>query len=97
MRWIYLFLILAVCNIGWYGPKTSNALTASQDVVANSSDTHAVGTSANYWRRGFFAYHYMSEHLNPPAAVSSFGVVWVSTDNHLYFTNDSGSSTQIDD
>lgn len=100
MFWIGLFLILALGfwnrqSAAYIGPRTASPFTASPDILANSSDTHSLGNSSNYWRRGFGAYYYMSEHISPPTAISSFGVIWTSTDNNLYFTNDSGTSTQL--
>jgi len=89
-------LLLSVAHIGWFGPKTSTGTIASQDVYANSSDTHSIGTSSNYWKNGYFAYLKMSEHTaNEISNTPSFGVIFVSSDNFLYYVNDSGTKYSI--
>ena len=87
--------LLAFSNIAWYSPRTSTNLTASQDVLASSTDTHSVGTSGNIWKNSYLRREYIKESGPTPTTIASFGVVWVSTDNNLYFTNDAGSSEKI--
>jgi len=89
--------LLAACQIGWFGPTKSTGTIASPDVVANSSDTHSIGKSTAIWRHGYFSFLKMSEHSgNEITNTSSFGVIYVSTDNLLYYVNDSGTKYKVD-
>lgn len=89
-------LALAFLQFGFFGPRTSTGLTASQDVLANSSDSHSVGVSSNYWRNSFTAYQYMSYHHNQPATVASFGIIYVSLDGNIYYVDGSGTRYSLD-
>ena len=92
---LILIILIGFSNIGWFSPRTSTNLTASQDVLASSSDTHNVGTSGNIWKNSYLRREYIKESGPAPTTIASFGVVWVSTDNNLYFTNDAGSREKI--
>lgn len=93
---LVILLVLASLQFGFFGPRTSTGLTASQDVLANSSDSHSVGTNSNYWKTSFTAYQYLSYHHNQPTTVASFGVIYVSLDGNIYFVNGSGTRFSLD-
>jgi hypothetical protein len=91
-----IVILLACLSIGWYSPKTQSNQTASQDVLASSSDTHNIGTPANLWHNGYFRYTTFGYTIVAPAAVASYGGIFASTDGHIYYRNAAGTTTQMD-
>lgn len=96
-RYILLLLLISIAHLAWWGPTTSTGSIASKDILVNSADTHSVGTSTTYLKNGYLAYLRMSEHTSQGCnTVSSFGCIYVSTDNNVYFVNDSGTKYKFD-
>lgn len=94
IKYIFLALIpFVLC--GAYPPINYNSNTASSDVLANSSDTHSLGVLSDYWKESYVAYMRIPHHMVPPTSVTSFGVLYVSTDKSLRFRKDDGSETVL--
>lgn len=95
--WIF-FAFLPILFCGWYSPRTNTNQTASQDVLASSTNTHYVGTSGNYWREGYYAYLRLNHRIGSGgqiASASSFGFLYVSTDRSLHYVKDNGVDTTV--
>lgn len=88
------FCILIYC--AWFTPRPSSQFVSSTDVLAVSSDSASVGVADNFWRNAFFRNQNLAYRAEAPSTNASFGTVWASTDGHLYYTNSSGVSTQLD-
>ena len=79
----------------WFTPRPTTQFTASMDVQAPSTDTHAVGTETVYWRNGYFRHQNLRYRTGAPTQISSYGILWASNDNTLWFTDAAGTSTQV--
>lgn len=90
-----IVIICSAFNIAWVSPRTSNALRASQDVLASSSDTHAVGSSSNRWENGYFNYMRLHHYAPSSTNVASFGYLYVSTDKSLNYRDEDGTNTVV--
>lgn len=95
IKYLIGIVVFGFLNCAWLGTRSSSGVTASPDVVAASTDVHNVGTSSLVWQNGYFSRLRFSEKSEAASNVASFGQVWVSTDNNLYFTNDSGTTTRL--
>jgi len=95
---LIIILVLGIFNKtagSWPTPLPTSNFVASQDVLATSSDSHDVGKSGTNWLNGFFKNIRFSERGEAPSTISSYGTVYVSIDNELYYQNDAGTSTRI--
>lgn len=92
----YILLILIACfSIGWGGARSQTNLTASQDVVAASSDVHGIGTTGNYWKNIIGSYHKFPHKSNACDNSASVGCMYVNGSGSLIFRNASGSETTV--
>jgi len=92
---LILFYSFVASVFAWPVPAPSSKFIASQDIIATSSDSHAIGSSSVFWRSTFSRNLYLPERAEAPSVIASFGVVWASTDNHVYFRNDAGTTTRL--
>lgn len=97
MRYLIFTLIMLIPQVAFaypLSPRSSTGLTASQDVLASSSDTHSVGTTSNFWRN-LTTRNVVMAHGSPTCVdTSSFACLYVSGDS-LIFRKSTGSETTV--
>lgn len=94
-------LLMCQPSYAWYGSRTQSSLTASLDAVAASDDLRSVGVYNTGWKHGYFSFlkFKQKDRASDPvfADEASYGVVYVSLDNHIYYRHASGGvTTQLD-
>ena len=97
MRMLLLISLLAVSMIfcAYLTPRPRSQFTASMDVVATSSDSHALGTTSNLWRDSYVRNQYLPYRAESATNGTSRGVLYAKTDGKLYFRNATGTETAI--
>lgn len=92
---IALLLLGSLTNIAWVTPRASTNAVASTDVLAASTDSYSVGSSTDVWRNGYFSRAWLKEQSTPPSAATGFGTIFASSDNNVYFMDESGTTTRL--
>lgn len=73
------------------------SVAVNTDITSDTDSTDSLGTTVKKWLKGFFDSISLGEVAAAPADVAGDGQVWVKSDtpNNLYFTNDVGTDTKL--
>lgn len=96
MKKVFYLIGLLLLTCGWYSPSNPSQQVASMDVLAVSTDSASVGNSTDVWLNSYIRRQRMPYSATAPTNIASFGTVWASTDNHVYYTDATGTTTKMD-